>query len=101
LVKGTIIRVARRREILKLTNEERQEKRKAILAALAKASDDGNLFVSSPGPASRNPQDYYTLSRDEIEALVNGDMAKIEAWVSNMDRNHASRLLHWLVKEKW
>ena len=93
--------MARRREILKLTNEERQEKRKAILAALAKASDDGNLFVSSPGPASRNPQDYYTLSRDEIEALVNGDMAKIEAWVSNMDRNHAARLLHWLVKEKW
>ena len=93
--------MARRREITKLTSEERQEKRKAILAALAKASEDGNLFVSSPGTVSRNPQDYYTLSRDEIEALVNGDMAKIEAWVSNMDRNHASRLLHWLVKEKW
>ena len=93
--------MARRREILKLTNEERQEKRKAILAALAKASDDGNLFVSSPGPASRNPQDYYTLSRDEIDALVNGDMAKIEAWVSNLDKNHASRLLNWLDKEKW
>jgi hypothetical protein len=101
LVKGTIILVARRREIIKLTSEERQEKRQAILAALAKASEDGDVFINSPGPASKNPQDYYTLSRDEIEALVNGNMAKIEAWVSNMDKNHASRLLHWLIKEKW
>jgi hypothetical protein len=101
LAKGTIILVARRREITQLTIEEKQEKRKAILAALAKASEDSKLFVSTPGPASRNPQDYYTLSRDEIDALVNGDMAKIEAWVSNLDKNHASRLLQWLAKEKW
>jgi hypothetical protein len=93
--------VARRREIKTLTNEERQEKRKAILAALAKASEDSDLFINSPGPPSRNPQDYYTLSRDEIEALVNGDMAKIETWVCNLDKNHASRLLLWLTKEKW
>ena len=93
--------MARRREITKLTTEEKQEKHKAILAALAKASEDGELFAGSPGPASKNPQDYYTLSHDEIDALVNGDMAKIEAWVSNLDKNHASRLLHWLIKEKW
>ena len=96
-----MVLVARRREITKLTTEEKQEKHKAILAALAKASENGDLFASSPGPASKNPQDYYTLSHDEIDALVNGDMAKIEAWVSNMDKNHASRLLHWLIKEKW
>jgi hypothetical protein len=101
LAKGTIILVARRREITQLTVEEKQEKRKAILAALAKASEESKLFVSSPAPSSRNPQDYYTLSRDEIDALVNGDMAKIEAWVSNLDKNHASRLLNWLDKEKW
>jgi hypothetical protein len=101
LAKGAIIFVVRRRENTKLTNEERQEKRKAILAALAKASEGSELFSHNPGPASGNPQDYYTLSHDEIEALVNGDMAKIEAWVSNMDKNHASKLLHWLIKEKW
>jgi hypothetical protein len=100
LVKGTINLVARRRETRTLTNEERQEKRQAILAALAKASEDSDFFISNPASASRNPQDYYTLSHDEIDALVNGDMAKIEAWVSNMDKNHASRLLHWLIKEK-
>jgi hypothetical protein len=93
--------VARRREIQKLTNEERQEKRKAILAALAKASGESELFTGTLGVPSGNPQDYYTLSRDEMEALVNGDMAKIEAWVSNMDKNHASKLLHWLIRERW
>jgi hypothetical protein len=93
--------VTRRREIQKLTNEERQEKRKAILAALAKASDGSELFSNTPAPHPGQPQDYYTLSRDEIEALVNGDMAKIEAWVGNMDKNHAARLLHWLIKERW
>ncbi len=91
--------MARRREIQKLSIEERQEKRKAILAALAKASE-GYAVISS-NPALGDPQDYYTLSHDEIEALINGDMAKIEAWVSNMDKNHAARLLNWLIKERW
>lgn len=93
--------MTRRREIRKLTDEERQRKKKAILTALAKASGDGELFGSNAGMSSGGPRDYYTLSRDEIEALVNGDMAKIEAWVSNMDRNQAASLLRWLVKEKW
>lgn len=93
--------MTRRREIQKLSNEERQEKRKAILAALAKASDDSGLFDGSNTASSREPQDYYTFSRDEIEALVNGDMLKIETWVSNMDKKHAARLLHWLIKERW
>lgn len=93
--------MTRRREIQKLTIEERQEKRKAILAALARASEGSELSGNDTALSSGNPQDYYTLSRDEMEALVNGNMAKIEAWVSNMDKNHAKRLLHWLIKEKW
>ncbi len=93
--------MTRRREIQKLTNEEKQEKRKAILAALAKASEGSELSGNDITLSSGNPQDYYTLSRDEMEALVNGNMAKIEAWVSNMDKDHAKRLLHWLIKERW
>lgn len=93
--------MTRRREIQKLTIEERQEKRKAILAALAKASEGSELSENDTALSSGNPQDYYTLSRDEMEALVNGNMAKIEAWVSNMDKDHAKRLLHWLIREKW
>jgi hypothetical protein len=93
--------VVRRREIQKLTNEEKQEKRQAILAALAKASDGSDIFGKPPVQIPGQPQDYYTLSREEMDALVNGDMAKIEAWVGNMDKNHAARLLHWLIKERW
>ena len=93
--------MVRRREIQKLTNEEKQEKRKAILAALAKASDGSDLFGATPVHHPGQPQDYYTLSHEEMDALISGDMAKIEAWVSNMDKNHAARLLHWLIKERW
>jgi hypothetical protein len=99
--KGFVSGVVRRRELQKLTNEEKQEKRQAILAALAKASDGSELFGKNPVQPPGQPQDYYTLSREEIDALVNGNMAKIEAWVSNMDKNHAARLLHWMIKERW
>ena len=101
MFKGTVSGVVRRREIQKLSNEEKQEKRQAILAALAKASDGSDLFSNNSIPSSNQPQDYYTLSREEIDALVSGNMAKIEAWVSNMDKNHAARLLHWLIRERW
>ena len=91
----------RRRENKKLNNEERLEKRKAILAALAKASEDSELLEGNADLLAGEPNDYYTLSHDEIEALVTGDMEKIESWVSNMDRTHATRLLRWLIKERW
>lgn len=93
--------MARRREIQKLTNEERQEKQKAILAALAKASEGSELIANNASLPPGEIQDYYTLSRSEMDALVSGDMAKIEAWVGNLDKNHAARLLQWLIKEKW
>jgi hypothetical protein len=93
--------VTRRRELQKLTNEERQEKRKAILAALAKASEGSSFSINNTTLSSLNPQDYYTLSHEEMEALVNGNMAKIEAWVSNLDKDHAKKLLLWLIKERW
>jgi sarcosine oxidase gamma subunit len=93
--------LGRRRENSKLSQEERQEKKKAILAALTKASDDSHMRESSAEFSALEPDDYYTLSRDEIHALVNGDMEKLENWVSNMDRNHATRLLRWLIKERW
>ena len=76
------------------------EKRQAILAALARVTAD----VASPeGPAAEADDEikgYYTLSLKEMTALVNGDMEKIESWVSNLDRRHATWLLRWLIKER-
>jgi hypothetical protein len=93
--------VGRRKDSKQANQEDRQEKRKAILAALARVSDDGQLPESTADVSTLEPYDYYTMSREEIAALINGDMEKLESWVSNMDRNHATRLLRWLIKERW
>jgi hypothetical protein len=93
--------VPRRKENQKISQEERLEKKKAILTALAKASKDSVLLEEVFNITDSESQGYYTLSRDEMSALVYGDMEKIESWVSNMDRNHATRLLRWLIKERW
>ena len=92
--------MGRRRENIKMSQEERQEKKQAILAALAKVSDDSQLLEDSD-VSTLEPQDYYTLSREDMVALINGDMERLEGWVGNMDRTHATRLLRWLIKERW
>ncbi len=91
----------RKKDTKKLNQAEKLEKKEAILAALAKASEDSYQLEGNTDLPDGEPRDYYTLSHDEMEALVNGDMEKIENWVSNMDRNHATRLLRWLIKERW
>jgi hypothetical protein len=76
------------------------EKRQAILDALAKATADGrsaNITAAEPGEEVGG---YYTLTLEELAALVNGDMEKIGSWVSNLDRHHATWLLRWLIKER-
>ncbi len=76
------------------------EKRQVILAALAKATAASS---SSDGP-DRGPDDeikgYYTLTLEDMTALVNGNMEKIESWVSHLDRRHATWLLRCLIKER-
>jgi hypothetical protein len=93
--------VSKRRDIKQLSQEEVTKKKEAILSALTKASADYLSSKGSDDTYDGEPDDYYTLSQDEMEALVNGDIEKIENWVSNMDRKHATRLLRWLIKERW
>lgn len=100
-LQGEESNVGRRRENRKLTQEEKQVKKEAILAALAKASNESRLLEGSINAATLDSNDYYTLSRDEMEALIYGDMEKLENWVNNMDKSHATRLLRWLIKERW
>jgi hypothetical protein len=75
------------------------EKRNALLEALAKTRGE----LNSPSKNSENSDGenntYYTLTKEQVEALVNGNVEKIEGWVSNLDRRHATLLLRWLIKE--
>jgi hypothetical protein len=93
--------VARNKETQKLRPEENLEKKKVILAALAKASEDSLFPKVNADAQNGEPQNYYTLSRSEMTALVSGDMGIIESWITNLDRNHATRLLRCLIKESW
>jgi hypothetical protein len=79
--------------------DTRTEKRDALLTALSKARGDMNSPKESSNEPDGENDDYYTLSKEEVEALVNGNMEKIESWVSNLDRSHATWLLRWLIKE--
>ena len=75
------------------------EKKQAILAALAKATADSSSLNGPAGEPDDEINGYYTLTLEEMAALVNGEMEKIESWVSNLDRRHATWLLRWLIKE--
>ena len=84
----------------KNTNPDtRMEKRNALLAALAKARGEMNPSNENSDDPDNENNSYYTLTKEEVEALVSGNMEKIESWVSNLDRRHATWLLRWLIKE--
>jgi hypothetical protein len=80
-----------------VSREAKLEQRKAILAALARVSSEEPATASAS--AGDENGDYYTLTREEISALLSGNLEKIEHWVSNLDRRHATWLLRWLIKE--
>jgi hypothetical protein len=76
------------------------EKRETILAALARATDGSKLPNGPAGEYVDEIHGYYTLSLEELAALVSGDIKKIENWVSHLDQQRATWLLRWLIKER-
>ena len=46
-------------------------------------------------------ESIYSLTLEEVEALVTGDVEKIRSWVSNLDKRQAAWLLHQLIDEIW
>jgi hypothetical protein len=87
----------RKRQREDVNREARLEKREAILAALARVSGEEPARV--PGLAGDDTDGYYTLTPEEMGALVSGNLEKIESWVGNLDRRRAAWLLGWLIKE--
>lgn len=84
-----------------VTREEKLKGREAILAVLERAADDSQFLArlaDNPGEAL---SEYYTLTPEEVAALVSGDIKKIESWLGKLDQRHATWLWCRLSQEKW
>jgi hypothetical protein len=86
-------------EIQKNNTDARVEARNALLAALSKVKGAEIHISTTPDEPEVAGSEYYVLNRDELAALLSGNMEKIEKWVGSLDRRHATWLLKWLIKE--
>ena len=84
-----------------ITPEEKLAGREAILAALARAADDSNFLAQLAENPYETLDEYYTLTQEEMAALVSGDIKKIEGWLGKLDQRHATWLWCRLSQEKW
>ncbi len=76
---------ARFKERKPITRGEGLKGREAILAVLNRiVEEDGFLeqLTNNPDEALRG---YCVLSKEELEALVNADIEKIEGWLNRLD----------------
>jgi len=89
------------REREAVTGEEKLEGREAILAVLTRAADDSKFLARLADNPSEALSEYYTLTREEVAALVSGDIKKIEGWLGKLDKRHATWLWCRLSQEKW
>jgi hypothetical protein len=79
----------------------RKTNREVILEILARAADDSKFLAKlaeDPGTALAG---YYTLTQEELAALISGDIKKIEGWVGKLDKRHATWLWCRLSQESW
>ena len=84
-----------------VTYEEKLKGREAILAVLARAADDSDFLARLAENPYETLKEYYTLTHEEMAALVSGDIKKIEGWLGKLDKRHATWLWCRLSQEKW
>ena len=84
-----------------ITPRERLRGREAILAVLARAADDSQFLAQLADNPTKALSEYYTLTQEEVAALISGDIKKIESWVGKLDKRHATWLWCRLSQEKW
>ena len=80
---------------------ERAKGREAILEVLARAADDSEFLAKLADSPAEALNGYYTLTQEEVAALVSGDIKRIESWVGKLDKRHATWLWYRLSQEKW
>lgn len=86
------------------TPTEKLAGKEAILSLLAKAAEDSEFLAQladNPTKALAKYAEYYTLTKEEVAALVSGDIKKIEGWCGKLDKKHATWLWCRLQQEKW
>ncbi len=84
-----------------ITPQERLKGKGAILAVLARAADDSQFLAQLVDNPSEALSGYYTLTQEEMAALISGDIKKIEGWLGKLDKRHATWLWSRLSQEKW
>jgi len=91
----------KKREPITITDEERLKRKVRILAVLARAADDSQFLSRLAENPSEALSEYYTLTQEELAALISGDIRKIESWLGKLDKRHATWLWCRLSQEKW
>lgn len=85
----------------RVTREERLKGKEALMAILARAAEDTRFHAQLADNPTEALSLYYTLAPEEMEALVSGDIKRIESWVGKLDKRHATWLWNRLSQEKW
>ena len=88
-------------ERMPTTCEEKLKGRGTNLAVLGRAADDSKFLARLADNPAEALTEYYTLTQEELAALVSGDIKKIESWVGKLDKRHATWLWCRLSQEKW
>lgn len=84
-----------------LSPQERVKGKEALLAILARAADDSQFLAQLAENPVKAVTPYYSLTHEELAALVSGDIRKIEGWLGKLDKRHATWLWSRLGQEKW
>ncbi len=84
-----------------ITREERRKGRAVIFQVLARTADDTESLARPDDNPAEALAEYYTLTQEELAALISGDIKKIESWLGKLDKRHATWLWCRLSQEKW
>lgn len=68
-----------------ITPGERLKGREAILAVLNRIDEEDGFLEQLASNAEEAIGRYCVLTKEELDALVNGDTQKIEGWLNRVD----------------
>jgi predicted ATPase len=88
-------------QIKTIESEEILKRKERILEVLARAADDSEFLARLADNPTETLSEYYTLTQEEVAALVSGDIKKIEGWLGKLDQRHATWLWCRLSQERW